>query len=532
MNEHLNLSSEQRLALREVKVAIFDVDNTLVFADHPEFYQQYGRIVEKAIAIYFETDAAKAKEIADFYRQTYGGGEQALFRGNVQEHFPEVSQKPANTAILYDLLAEIKPQGHFQKQEELRTAILQLRALGIKVVAFTSSPDVLSRSVLVESGFDPEHDFDLFSAYSREVGPPKMISGKRAFEEIITRFQATPQEVIAIGDSLSHDVLPALEIGAMSCLLAEAPEGFKGIIAAKALQLISELETAAQYKKIESVVSYENERPQILAEFGEGDLVLTIAVGTHGNEIFAVRAAQEIINELQDQPLLRQGKIRFIASNIPALKAGQRFLEADLNRIYPGLGETSEDRIARQVVPLVTDSAFVVDLHTAPESPPFVVLGSRNKVRVKLAEQSGVDHIVLFESSGVSKAMVDIANCGIGVELGKHGDASSLETGKRVIRNYLQSFGFIAPIDEEVPTEPQYYEIIGKLNMATGLKIAKETTVNDFVPINASALQGVGNFSEDILYPVLVDPQRSYADVYCYLTKKVSKQQLLGENHE
>lgn len=212
-------SQEYRSKLARVNHAIFDIDNTLVFATNPDFYQVYGEKVEKAIQIHYGIDEGLAKSIADFYRVNYGGGEQALFRGDAHLHFENCPQRPTNVSLLYDLLTEIDPTERFTKQTKLREHIGFLRSLGLTVTALTSSPDILSRRILEESGYIPENDFDSFIAYSREDGPPKMISEKAVFQDLLDQHNASSEEVIAIGDSLHHDVLPAISLGMLGCLL-------------------------------------------------------------------------------------------------------------------------------------------------------------------------------------------------------------------------------------------------------------------------------------------------------------------------
>lgn len=242
MIESIHIPSEQRQALRHIRLGIFDVDDTLVFARDRAFYKQYGEKVELAIAEHYETTRDRAGEIAGFYRSQYGGGEQALFRGDAGNNFSGILNKEPDVSILYDHMVQIDPRGHFGHQDKIRAALQETRDKGIKVAALTSSPDMLSRAILAEAGYDPDNDFDMFRAYDRETGPPKMIGARAVFADIASGIGVHPYQVIAVGDSLRHDVEPAISLGMMGCLLApEAVEGYDGMRADHILHVMAEL---------------------------------------------------------------------------------------------------------------------------------------------------------------------------------------------------------------------------------------------------------------------------------------------------
>ncbi len=242
MSQLLNLSTETKVALSRIKAVIFDIDDTLTFAKDTNFFAQFGQMVERAVEQYYLTSPIQAKEIAHFYRKQYGGGEQALFMGNAHNHFPNLERKDPNWETLYDLLVQINPEGAFMEQGHLKKLIARLRSLGIKIVALTSSPDQLSLKILKESGYEPHEDFDHFIAYTRLAGPPKKIKHLKIFSKIANDLNTDPGRIIAIGDSLDQDVMPALESGMLGCLLSDSDiDGFTGIIAKQTSQIVTEI---------------------------------------------------------------------------------------------------------------------------------------------------------------------------------------------------------------------------------------------------------------------------------------------------
>lgn len=250
MGELLLASEEQRHALSSVELVVFDIDNTLVFANDPSFYDQYGTAVERAVAVHYGVDVTEAARITADYRARYGGGEQALFRGDVHTLYPHVPERPVSTSTLFDELCLIDPTGRFAQQEAIHTGVAALRHEGIKTVALTSSPEPLSRRILGEAGFDPDRDFDAYIPYGRNEVPPKMDANRQIFAEVARQFQIEHGHVLATGDSLRHDILPAQELGMLVCLISsEVPSNFGGMVAASTIDLIDALHVAAQTRQ-------------------------------------------------------------------------------------------------------------------------------------------------------------------------------------------------------------------------------------------------------------------------------------------
>jgi len=242
----LEATPAQLQALSTVRLAIFDIDDTLAFPRDPAaFYAHYSDAVVQAIAEQYDVNAARAREVADVYRMHHSGGEQALFRGDAHRYFDDLSAQPGGHALLYDHMVRIDPVGHFDQQPEIRSGLQWVRAAGIAVVALTSSPDMLSRRILAESGYDPDTDFDRYYTYTREGGPDKKLNPHAAFTRIAEECGVEPEQVIAIGDNMRQDVQPALDAGMQGCLLNQEPvAGFEGMRATRTMDIITALVVA------------------------------------------------------------------------------------------------------------------------------------------------------------------------------------------------------------------------------------------------------------------------------------------------
>jgi len=201
------------------KLLILDMDMTLVLPKDKTFYNQYGVKTVEAIADYLDLPHQAAFEIAQRYRRDYGGAEHALFSGDM---------KPVNYELLYQKLSEIDPTGAFNDQAHLGEEIDHLRRMGTKIVLLTSSPDELAARILHESGFKAESDFDAVYAYTKENGPTKIIHGAQAFINVMNDFGIAANETLSIGDTIKHDIDPALSLGAGAIVISDNPiHGYK-----------------------------------------------------------------------------------------------------------------------------------------------------------------------------------------------------------------------------------------------------------------------------------------------------------------
>lgn len=266
---------------------------------------------------------------------------------------------------------------------------------------------------------------------------------------------------------------------------------------------------------------YHSERPEIIFETGTGSPLVVFNVATHGNEYQPVAAVEEFIQGFNSDDLLR-GTIRFTLANPIALQAKKRFLHEDLNRAYPGnILAQGESTIAAQMLGLIDDADYVIDLHTAPNPPPFVVLGARNNARLQLAELAPIKPIVLFEAT-TPCAMVDFTKCGIGIELGGHDSDDSVVTGVNALNRYMTGLGLVKG-DSSIAGEHEYYEIYRGLTVE---EIPEQILDNlrNFEPVKNSEL-GI-HLDEEFSFPVLCGV-KDYSPTYCYLARRVERERLM-----
>lgn len=107
-------------------------------------------------------------------------------------------------------------------------------------------------------------------------------------------------------------------------------------------------------------------------ELGDSGPVLSVITGVHGDEttgLFVLRALREELKSVK-------GTLRLVPSANPlaqSLKTRRAFTDqADLNRSYPFKGSSLTDKTARVLSSIISDSSFVIDLHTSKLETPLM----------------------------------------------------------------------------------------------------------------------------------------------------------------
>lgn len=185
---------------------------------------------------------------------------------------------------------------------------------------------------------------------------------------------------------------------------------------------------------------------RILGRYGgdvDGPLVLCVA-GIHGNEPSGVRAVRRVVARLTELRPAFRGRFLAISGNLPALEAGRRFIDRDLNRGWNvrrvsrtlERPETVEDEEQAELlgilVPAIREASqtvYVIDLHTtSSSSPPFLTLGDSLETRA-FAHELGMPLVLGIEEK--IDAMVDylaeFGTVGVGIEGGQHEDPRSVD---------------------------------------------------------------------------------------------------------
>lgn len=193
---------------------------------------------------------------------------------------------------------------------------------------------------------------------------------------------------------------------------------------------------------------------------GPTSIVLT---GIHGNETSGIKAFENILPNLA----IQNGKVIFVYGNPKAIAANERFVEANLNRLFKPEAELSESEKssyefgrAKTLKTILDQADVLLDLHNSftPESRPFVICEPNSMDITKfLPAQTIVHGFDEVEPGGTDYYMNKNGKVGICMETGYFGDANSIQIAETAIINFLKAINHIP--NDLTPTEQT------KLNM-------------------------------------------------------------------
>lgn len=198
-----------------------------------------------------------------------------------------------------------------------------------------------------------------------------------------------------------------------------------------------------------------------------GPLLVCVA-GLHGNEPSGVHAAQTVRRRLNQPGGEFRGEWIALAGNLPAIEAGRRFFQRDLNRIwqpervewlrkcFPEALE-AEDRQQCELLHLVEKifaqargPVFVMDLHsTSADGMPFAVIEDTLRNR-RFASYLPIPGILGFEEEiggTFSEFVTALGHFCISIEGGQHTLPSAVDNHESIIWLAMEGAGLISAED-------------------------------------------------------------------------------------
>jgi hypothetical protein len=145
--------------------------------------------------------------------------------------------------------------------------------------------------------------------------------------------------------------------------------------------------------------------------FGNGKPELSLVCCLHGTEINGLYALNSIdFNDVE-------GTVKVIVANEEAVALGKRYVDADLNRSYPGdLNGNHEQQLAVQLYSEIKDSDYVIDIHTtSAKTDPFIITVKENALLSAFAQAIPLEKVVVMNDPD-EKSLISRLGCGLAVE--------------------------------------------------------------------------------------------------------------------
>ncbi|KOX98267.1 succinylglutamate desuccinylase/aspartoacylase domain-containing protein [Halorubrum tropicale] len=229
-----------------------------------------------------------------------------------------------------------------------------------------------------------------------------------------------------------------------------------------------------------------------------GSARVAIVGGIHGDEPAGVRIVERLAAELapldsSDGEEGSAGLVRLILANEPAIEAGTRYTDADLNRAFPG--DADSDEYERALAPRLAAELegfdAVLALHTSHSAPPpFAIFSDLTESVRRTVTGLPVDHVV--DASGLRSTTLDstIPHT-VSIEVGRQGSEEAVEFGHEACRAFLRAHGALA---DEQPTFSETTVVAGSEEVPKG-EGTPHVHFRNFEPIPEGAV-----FAEDDVY--------------------------------
>ncbi|WP_414836882.1 succinylglutamate desuccinylase/aspartoacylase family protein [Candidatus Nanohalococcus occultus] len=189
---------------------------------------------------------------------------------------------------------------------------------------------------------------------------------------------------------------------------------------------------------------------------GVGDPELAVVGSIHGDEPCGKKAIEKFL----DSEYEVQKPIKFLIANEKALEQNKRFLEADLNRSFPGDPESEkhEERLAAKIVDEL-EGLKILDIHSTRSQPtPYAAFGGMDDRTLDVVSSAGMKKACYFpEGSGSLNSVVS----GSVVEVGPQGTETAEKQAYEVLINFLAAEGIIdADYEKTDPLIVEKYETV------------------------------------------------------------------------
>lgn len=217
----------------------------------------------------------------------------------------------------------------------------------------------------------------------------------------------------------------------------------------------------------------------------------------HGNEKYGVEVVAKLPASLPS----------FLA-NEKALKENVRFIDEDLNRVFPGNAEGNyEERIAFELKDKLKNFDCVLDLHSSSnDCPLFGIVTNPTIEQIRFAKRLGLRRLVVISGEFVEgNALIDHVKCGLSLEIGPHDGEGNVEEVLKMIGNL--------DLDIDVPME--VFELEEYV-----MKKSDGIILENFCEVKKGDLIEKGRVAERDFVPILVN-EMAYENVLCLACKKL-----------
>ena len=239
---------------------------------------------------------------------------------------------------------------------------------------------------------------------------------------------------------------------------------------------------------------------------------------THGDERIGLRVVKEIQKLNIDRNILTVQ----IANN-KAFKLRKRFIDQDLNRVFPGKKDGDyEERLAYKLSAVIKSADLVLDIHSTKSELRNAVIVTRLDDRTLKYVKAIQPKYVLVMNATKDNALISQAKIGIAFEYGKDNDPDVL---KKIVKDIKRLFSYMGLIDVQLRRRKQitnYFNVISEVKKPKGYNLLSKIKNYKLIHKGEEFATNTKNYlvAEDNFYPILFG-EGNYKTIFGFMGKRI-----------
>ncbi|VTT86618.1 succinylglutamate desuccinylase homolog [Halorubrum sp. DM2] len=259
-------------------------------------------------------------------------------------------------------------------------------------------------------------------------------------------------------------------------------------------------------------------------DLGDGEPEVAVVGAIHGDEPCGARAVERLL----DADLDPERPVRLIVANEAALSADERYLDADLNRSFPGNpdAEAHEVRLAADLLDALEGCTTLAIHSTQSYAEPFAVIDSMDEVTRAVAPHLPVDAVIQTDAFTEGR-LIEHPHT-LEVEAGLQGSETAADNAYWLARAFLAATGAISAPGADDVLDAGGREDVSVFRLRERIpKPAADTYevfAHNFERVESgerfAAADGEPLLADEPFYPVLLSPN-GYRDQFGYVADRV-----------
>ena len=259
-------------------------------------------------------------------------------------------------------------------------------------------------------------------------------------------------------------------------------------------------------------------------DLGDGEPEVAVVGAIHGDEPCGARAVERLL----DAGIDPERPVRLIVANEAALDAGERYLDADLNRAFPGDPDAAarETRLAAELLDALSGCTTLAIHSTQSYAEPFAVIDSMDEVTRAVAPHLPVDAVIQTDAFTEGR-LIEHPHT-LEVEAGLQGSEGAADNAYWLARAFLAATGAISAPGADDVVDAGGREDVSVFRLRD--RIPKpaadsyEVFARNFERVESgerfAAADGEPLLADEPFYPVLLSPN-GYRDQFGYVADRV-----------